>query len=351
MKSNYLAIAVLVLAVLVCVRTNTVQAASLDQWDLKKEYTLEKNSVKYYAYLSKDKKESWIYKAELLDKNKMLDVVFPKEMEGLPVTCLGITNELEWAWDKGDCYYNLFGQSLEPWGYYDKRPLPKIVNVRSVILPDSVTEMGDATFACMSNLKYVHLPKKIITLVKYMFYGCKDLQNIDFAPKIEVPDSTVFQFCDGLKGLMEESDFRREGMIISCKGSMLIYEDLKKLIQVMPKAKKITIPAYVKEIEPAAFQGCSLQKVKINKKNKKFAVQGRSLYNRKDGRLLLVFGKGSRLTFSKRIKKLDKYVMVAKYKIKKIVIENKLQRKTGWKKPFLANNKKVKIYYCGKRIR
>lgn len=333
---------------------STVQASSLDRWDLTKEYTVEKDSVKYYAYLSKDKKESWIYKAELIDEKKMLNVIFPDKVESLPVTCLGVTRDLadtidveinKWG------YYTLFYKLWEPHYDHGKRPDPLITNVRSVILPDTVTEMGDATFACMSNLKTVHLPKNITTLVKFMFYGCKDLQRIEFAPEVEVPDSTIFQYCDGLKGLMEESEFRREGMTITCQGNMIINKSEKILIQVMPTAKKITIPAHVKEIEPAAFTGSSLQKVKAAKKNKNFAVHGRCLYNKKNGKLILVFGKGSKLTFSKKIKKIDKHVMIAKYKIKKLVLPSKVKRSSGWKKPFIANNQNVKIYYCGKRIR
>lgn len=332
------------------------QASSLDRWDVTKEYTLEKDSVKYYAYLSKDKKESWIYKAELLDKHTMLDVVFPEMMEDVPVTCVGFTYDL---YDKVDeelnkwgGYFNLFSAFWEPYYDHGKRPNPLIVNVRSVVLPDTVKEMGSAAFACMSNLQYVHLPKNITSLNPYMFYGCRDLQKIDFPSKIEVPaNSTALQFCDGLKGLMEEVEFRREGMTIISKGDLLINQSEKTLIQVMPTATQVTIPANVKGIEPSAFTNSSLKKVKVAKKNKYFAVHKRCLYKKKTGKLILAFGKKSTLTLSGKMKRIGKSSMVAKYKIKKLVIPKKIKRENGWKKPFLTNNKKVKIYYCGKRIR
>lgn len=153
------------------------------------------------AYLSKDKKESWIHKAELLDKNKMLDVVFPKKMENVPVTRLGFSHDIydqedeEVEWYKWEVYFNLFSASWEPHYDYGKRPSSLILNVRSVVLPDTVKEMGSAAFACMSNLQYVHLPKNITSLNSYMFYGCLDLQKIDFPSKIEVPaNSTALQF-------------------------------------------------------------------------------------------------------------------------------------------------------------
>lgn len=240
---------------------------------------------------------------------------------------------------------------MEPYSDHGKRPAPLITNVRSIVLPDTVKEMGSAAFACMSNLEYVHLSSEIKTLTNYMFYGCRDIQKVDFPAKVEVPaNSTALQFCDGLKGLMEEAEFRHEGMTITCQGNLLINQSEKTLIQVMPSAESILIPASVKGIEPSAFYGSSLKKVKVSKNSKYFAVQGNCLYNKKNGKLILVFGKKSTITISKKVKKIDKNVMVTKYKIKKLRIPGKLKRANGWKKPFVTNNKKVKIYYRGKRI-
>lgn len=355
MKGKLFGLLVLTFAVFLLFQGMTAQASTLDRWDLTREYTIEQNSVRYYAYFTLDKKESWIYKAELLDKQKALDIVFPKTVQGIPVTCVGVTGDLSNWIDEEKCnggvYYNLFFKELEPHYDYDKRPLPLITNVRSVVLPDTVKEMGSAAFACMTHLKYVHLPKNITTLNSYMFYGCRDLQKVDFPPKVKVPaNSTALLFCDGLKGLMEEVEFRREGMTIVSKGDLLINQGEKTLIQVMPTSTQITIPASVKGIEPSAFTESSLKKVKVAKKNKYFAVHKRCLYSKKNGKLVLAFGKKSILTLSGKVKKIGKDAMVAKYKIKKLFLPHKLKRASGWKKVFVANNKNIKIYYQKKRI-
>lgn len=351
MKGRLLGLLVLLFTVFPFFQGSVAQASSLERWDTTNEFTLEQDSVVYHAYLSKDKKESWIYKADLQDKQKSLDIIFPETIQGIPVTCVGMTSELfyeidEWASDMG-VYYNLFSEELEPHYDYGKRPSPLITNVHSVVLPDTIKEMGPAAFACMSNLRYVHLPQKIKSLTSYMFYGCRDLQKIDFPSKIKVPaNSTALQFCDGLKGLMEEVEFRREGMTIIREGNLLINQSEKILIQVMPTATQITVPANIKEIVPSAFTNSSLKKVKVAKNNKYFAVHKRCLYGKKDGKLLLAFGKGSTLTLSGKVKKIDKSSMVTKYKIKKLVIPKKIKRIGKWKKPYIANNKKVKINYC-----
>lgn len=356
MKGRLLGLLVLLFTAFPFFQGTAAQASSLERWDITKEYTLEQDSVKYHAYLSKDEKESWIYKADLLDKQKSLDIIFPETIQGVPVTCVGMTDELlnetdEWATNMG-VYYNLFSAELEPHYDYGKRPSSLIKNVHSVVLPDTITEIGPAAFACMSNLKHVHLPQKIQFLTSYMFYGCRDLQKIDFPSKTKVPaNSTALLFCDGLKGLMEEVEIRREGMTITREGDLLINQSEKTLIQVMPTATQITVPANIKEIVPSAFSNSSLKQVKVAKKNKYFAVHKRCLYRKKDGKLLLAFGKGSTLTLSGKVKKIDKSSIVTKYKIKKLVIPKKIKRVGKWNKPYIANNKKVKIYYCGKKIR
>ncbi len=339
---------ILAFSVIVLSRGTDAQASSISKWDITTEYTVEKDSVRYHAYLSKTGKESWIYRAELLDTENMLDIVVPDQIENVPVTCLGVISDYyEEIDDDAECLYNFFFEPLELWHNY----IEEVTNVQSIVLPDTVTEIAKASFVGIINLKYMHLPRKLGSLSQYMFWGCGNLETIDFPSSVEVPaDSQAFYDCDKLKGLKEEVEFRREGMTINREGNALIYAEEKVLIQVMPTATTVKIPAYVKYIEPAAFYGSSLKKVTVAKKNKNYAVSKRCLYNKKTGKLVLVFGSGKTLKLSKKIKKIGKTARVTKYKINKLVISNKLKRKTGWKKPFLSNNKKIKIYYLGRKL-
>lgn len=354
MREKCLLFVALIVATVFWIKGSTVQAASLTQWDLTKEYTLEKDNVRYYAYLTRDHKESWIYKAELLDKNNILDVIFPKTMEGVPVTCLGISYELYWSWpsEEGveDSVRNIFNVHMPIECNTDVRPDPVIKNVRTVVLPDTAKELGPAAFAYMGNLSYVHLPAQLKTLNNFTFYGCRDLRKIDFPAKFKIADSDVFSYCDGLKGLKNESR-KLFNDTLSFSGNMVINETEKTLIQVMPDAKKITIPARVKWIEPTAFKNSSLKTVKVAKKNKSFVAHKRCLFSKKEKELILVFGTGRTLTLSKKIKEIGQNVATTKYKIKKLIIPKKLKRVDKWKKPYTTNNEKIKIYYCGKRIR
>ena len=119
----------------------------------------------------------------------------------------------------------------------------------------------------------------------------------------------------------------------------------------VPDTKKITIPKSVKWIEATAFKNTSLKTVKVSKKNKYFAVHKRCLYRKAEKELVYVFGKGSTLTLSKKIKQISEDVVVTKAKLKKLIISHKVKRYNNWKKPFVKNNKKIKIYYRGKRVK
>lgn len=355
MKGKVIGVFVLAFTAFLMFQGTSVQASSLARWDITKEYTLEQNSVRYHAYLTKDKKESWIYKAERMDKKKMLDVTFPSKIEGVPVTCVGVTHELRsvlaerenWPESAG-LVYNLFDGDWEP-SSSEEESYPLTTNVRSVVLPDTVTEMGVAAFSRMYNLKSVHLSKRITYLDWYTFFDCRDLQKVDFPAKFKA-DVSAFSYCGKLRGLMTEAK-NLKGATLIYKGNMVINSSDKTLIQVMPQATKITIPTNVKWIQPNAFSNSCLKKVKVAKKNKYFAVAKRCLYDKRDKALVLIFGKGTRVTLSKKIKEIGQDVATTKYKIKKLVIPQKIKRVDKWKKPYITNNKKVKIYYCGKRIR
>ncbi len=58
---------------------------NLDYWDITKEYMMTNQNVTYHVYLSKDKKESWIFKADVAKDKKNVNVVIPDKIENAPV--------------------------------------------------------------------------------------------------------------------------------------------------------------------------------------------------------------------------------------------------------------------------
>ena len=363
MKMKKILVSMFLLFFALCLKANVSNAAetdALNRWDLTKEYTVEQNSIRYHAYLSKDKKESWIFTADLLDKKKMLDIIIPQKIENAPVVMLGFISEFYNiyvpklkipGWDdknmeEWEGYITFFGDIIEPW----HGVTPQKVNVNKIIMPDSVETIGKAAFSYVSSLKYVYLSKQIKEINEFVFVGCKNLEKIDFPISVQILGTKVFQGCKKLAGLNHETkNLKNDTLTFS--GNMVINQTEKTLIQVMPDAKKITIPNSVKWIEPAAFKNTSIKTLKVSKKNKYFAVHKRCLYRKAEKELVYVFGKGSTLTLSKKIKEISEDVVVTKAKLKKLIISHKVKRYNNWKKPFVKNNKKIKIYYRGKRVK
>ena len=96
MKKFILSMTMLVLVL--CLKTNISNAAEisamerLDYWDVSKEYTITNQDATYHAYLSKDKKESWIFKADVAKDKKNVKVVIPDKIENAPVVIVGATS-------------------------------------------------------------------------------------------------------------------------------------------------------------------------------------------------------------------------------------------------------------------
>ena len=333
---------------------------NLDYWDITKEYMMTNQNVTYHAYLSKDKKESWIFKADVAKDKKNVNVVIPDKIENAPVVMLGFISEFYNiyvpklkipGWDdknmeEWEGYITFFGDIIEPW----HGVTPQKVNVNKIIMPDSVETIGKAAFSYVSSLKYVYLSKQIKEINEFVFVGCKNLEKIDFPISVQILGTKVFQGCKKLAGLNHETkNLKNDTLTFS--GNMVINQTEKTLIQVMPDAKKITIPKSVKWIEPTAFKNTSIKTLKVSKKNKYFAVHKRCLYRKAEKELVYVFGKGSTLTLSKKIKQISEDVVVTKTKLKKLIISHKVKLYNNWKKPFVKNNKKIKIYYRGKRVK
>ena len=368
MKMKKILVSMFLLFFALCLKANVSNAAEisamerLDYWDVSKEYTITNQDATYHAYLSKDKKESWIFKADLLNKEKMLDIIFPQKIENAPVVIVGATSGYKEILAKQnlgsvgiqgpdgsyhlDAEVTLWGDMLEPWHYAG----PYKKNIKSITMPDTVTYLGAAAFAYTTSLETIHLPNQLASLQNYTFLGCKNLRKIDTSAKVKVEAKEVFTGCDKLAGLTYITK-HLQGDTLSFSNNMVIDLTEKDLVQVMPDAKKIIIPKNVKNIEAVAFVNTNIKSVKVAKKNKKFSVHKRCLYEKKTGELVYIFGKGSVLKLSAKIKKISGDAVVAKAKLKKLIISHKVKRYNNWKKPFVKNNKKIKIYYRGKRVK
>lgn len=67
----------------------------------------------------------------------------------------------------------------------------------SVILPSTITSIGDGTFFNCTALLSVTIPNSLTNIGSYAFYGCRNLNTITFPEQITIQDN-AFKGCDNL---------------------------------------------------------------------------------------------------------------------------------------------------------
>ena len=140
-------------------------------WDISKEVKVKQDGYTYHVYLSKDGKKSWIYQADPGSERKTT-LSFPEEVQGAVLTKLGRT-------PVEDDYYDIFGNSVEPYhkhdGWvsdFDKSKINKIY------CPATVRNITAAAFCGFRDLKEIILPEKLKKIPLFLLFYCKNLQKI-----------------------------------------------------------------------------------------------------------------------------------------------------------------------------
>ena len=142
----------------------------------------------------------------------------------------------------------------------------------SVLIPDSVTSIGDGAFRDCSSLKSIEIPDAVTSIGDYVFCGCKSLTNIEMPDSItsigeeafhacesltsiEIPDSVTSIGGDGFSGCTSLTSVEIPDSVISI-GDGAFYH-CKSL-------KSVKIGNSVTSIGYAAFGGCeSLTSINI----------------------------------------------------------------------------------------
>lgn len=129
-------------------------------------------------------------------------------------------------------------------------------DIRCVILPDSITEIGKFAFKNCISLAQISFPNSLFAIWEGAFYGAKKLQKIVIPDSVRILDQKAFFDCSSLenvvigRGITEiksDSSHKKEGMFRNCTS-----------------LKSVTIPDTITSIGKYAFYGClSLESITI----------------------------------------------------------------------------------------
>lgn len=117
--------------------------------------------------------------------------------------------------------------------------------IERIVLPDSVTQIGESAFSNCSKLKSIMLPKGITSLPDSLFSGCTVLEEIGIPESVKALGKAVFSGCSALKE-------------VTIPSPVVVIPDEAFSGCVM--LEKITIPAGVAAIGENAFKDCTALK-------------------------------------------------------------------------------------------
>ena len=114
-------------------------------------------------------------------------------------------------------------------------------NVKSVTIPDGVTEIGNEAFYWCKELTTVEIPDSVTRIGQRAFTQCEKLQNVRIPDGVTKIETAAFGYCIELTSINIPNGVKEigEGAFQSCA-----------------ELTSIEIPDSVKKIEQYAFRGC-----------------------------------------------------------------------------------------------
>ncbi|MBE6742281.1 MAG: fibronectin type III domain-containing protein [Ruminococcaceae bacterium] len=136
--------------------------------------------------------------------------------------------------------------SIGDWAFYDCRGLTNIT------IPNSVTIIGSDAFRGCTGVTDIAIPKGVTNIGNCAFYGCTDLSRITISDSVTNIDYRAFGHCSGLTSIIIEPE---NSIFDSRENCNAIIESSTNTLLV--GCKNTVIPNTVTIIGEDAFWGCS----------------------------------------------------------------------------------------------
>ena len=123
-----------------------------------------------------------------------------------------------------------------------------------IVIPDSVTSIGDLAFAGCESLTSVEIPDSVTSIGDYVFAGCESLTSVEIPDSVTSIGDYAFSGCNKLKTIEASSS----NVNFQTIDGVLFTKDGKTLLAVPGgKEGKYAVPNSVTSIGNAAFGGCA----------------------------------------------------------------------------------------------
>jgi hypothetical protein len=145
-------------------------------------------------------------------------------------------------------------------------------HIEHCMLPESMEELGEYSFAECPNLESIIIPNGLKYIRKKAFKWCAELRRINLPSTIEFVDEDAFYECDDITIIVDKPKGSLAGAPWGADNARIIWEeadgvyitdDGKELFGFLADDKEYIIPDGIKRICRDAFRGSKLEKITI----------------------------------------------------------------------------------------
>ncbi|MBQ6612424.1 MAG: leucine-rich repeat protein, partial [Alistipes sp.] len=144
--------------------------------------------------------------------------------------------------------------------------------ITNIVIPNSVTSIGEGVFECCSNLTSITIPNSVTSIGRWAFQNCSSLTSITIGNSVTSIDNWAFKGCSSLKSITIPNSVTSigKGAFLGCSSltSITIPNRVTSIgeeaFSYFSSLTDITIGNSVTLIGYDAFSGCYIQSVIID---------------------------------------------------------------------------------------
>ena len=179
--------------------------------------------------------------------------------------------------------------------------------IRSILIPNSVSSIGDCAFAGCKKLQEIELPSSITEIGGAAFDNCASLYNIILPKKLKRIDVQTFEHCKSLTHIQIPDSV----------------EEIGNYAFALTNLKSICLPQNLKKLGGMCFALAPLERIMSNSES--MLVDDMTVYSADRKTLIQYYGHDQRLVIPNGVVKIGDFAFACAYSINELVIPDSVE--------------------------